>query len=89
MIMARCWYGFLDGGGNFSPLDSSKYFKTSIAFGCLIGTKICTVYVPDCDWYPSSFFSTNLQNYISNALISGIPQPTFPIGAKKYVYLKF
>ena len=81
--MARTWYSYV--GGN--PLEPSSYFRSTTKPGCLTGPSICAVYAYNGDVNPS-FFSTNLQNYITNGLSTQQPQPQGGAGVKKYVYLK-
>lgn len=81
--MARSWYSYV--GGN--PQEPSSYFRASVKPGCITGTTICAIYAPNGDTNPSPF-SSNVQRYISDALINLTPQPSLPVGSKKYVYLK-
>ena len=80
--MPRCWYTYT--GGN--ALEPSSHFRSSTKPSCLTGPSICAIYAPSCDISPSPF-SQNMQNYISNALTTQVPQPS-GVGNKKYVYLK-
>jgi len=81
--MARTWYSYVSG----NALEPSSYFRSVTKPGCITGCSICAIYQYNGDINPSPF-SSNMQNYITNALITCISQPSSPPGAKKYVYAK-
>jgi len=59
---------------------------------CTTGSNICAIYL----YHPSAVgpviapspLSANVQQYITDGLGSGVPQPEDPLLAKRYVYLK-
>ena len=81
--MARCWYSYIFG----NPFESSSYYPSTQKPSCITGNRICAIYAYDCDFGPIQF-SDRLMIYISNALITGVPQPNIPIRSKKFVYLR-
>ena len=83
--MARSWYNFV-GGPTGDPRLSSDYSIITIKPSCLSGANLCVIYAPSGDISPITPLSINLLNYISNARVSGVPEPQFPTGAKKFVY---
>lgn len=82
--MSRSWYAYIYG----DPLDAQNYAKLTIQHGCLCGDRICAIYSYGIGIQPVSPLSLNIQNYISNALITGQLQPEIPFDSKKYVYLR-
>ena len=80
--MARIWYAYV--GGN--PQEPSSWFRATVKPSCVTGSNLCAIYAYSGDINPAPF-SINLSNYISNALISSVPQPSIP-ATKKYIYLK-
>lgn len=82
--MSKSWYAFIYG----DPLNVLSYAKLTTKHGCLCGNMICAIYATDDDRYPLEPFSSNMQQYIKNALVTGQLQPEVPFDAKKYVYLK-
>ncbi len=82
--MKRVWYAYL-GGNHF---EASSYVKITTRHGCLCGTQICAIYLPDHGFRPEEPFSKNMQQYISDALVTQMIQPEDPYQAKKYVYLR-
>lgn len=83
--MAKSWYAFIRGE---DPTDVQNYFRITIKHSCLCGTKICAIYAADNGLHPREPLSKNIQQYISDALITTQLQPEFPYNTKKYVYLK-
>jgi len=85
--MGRVWY-ILTGWTGSNPFETSSYWYIpgNLKPGCLTGTSICAIYAYNGDINPYPL-SANIQNYISNALSTQVPQPIGP-GAKKYVYLR-
>jgi len=84
--MARSWYTFIGGD---DPTDASNYYKLTVKHNCLCGDQICAVYATGSGTNPESSFSSNIQQYIRDALSSGQIQPEIPFIAKKHVYLKY
>lgn len=74
-------------GGN-DYLDASNYHRITVTPTCLCGDKICAVYADSNGHQPVNPLSTNLQSYITEALLTGQLQPEQPYGSKKYVYLR-
>lgn len=86
--MARSWYGFI-GGKDSDAFDVLNYFRlTAGKHVCLCGNTICAIYAADHGIHPEEPLSTNMQQYIKNALVTGQLQPEIPFDAKKYVYLR-
>lgn len=85
--MIKSWYAFIGGDDVFNPMNYIRLTNGSKHI-CLCGDKICAVYLPDNGRHPQSPISDNLQNYITNALVSGQLQPQIPWASKKYVYLR-
>jgi len=83
--MARSWYSY-NGTGNV--LASGSYNRISGAPGCTGSSTICAIYSLNGGPLPVSPLSGNIQQYINNALATGLSQPQTPIGTKQYVYLK-
>ncbi|MBB5637832.1 hypothetical protein HDE68_003757 [Pedobacter cryoconitis] len=83
--MARVWYSYIGSG---SPFLAANYFRAAVKPGCINGSNICAIYAYNGDINPQAPFSTNLNNYISNALLTNLPQPQDSGNAKRYVYLK-
>lgn len=84
--MAKSWYVFM---GTGDPTLFSNYRKLTIKHSCLCGNQICAIYAEGENPNPEAPLSVNIQQYINKAMVTGQLQPEFPIGAKKYVYLKF
>ncbi|MDO7743209.1 MAG: hypothetical protein MUP99_05525, partial [Pedobacter sp.] len=55
--------------------------------GCAVGTVICAIYVPNGGRTPISPLPDSIQQYLSNARSTLVPQPQ-GVGLKKYVYLR-
>ena len=84
--MAKSWYAFIQGD---NPMDIRNYFKIDVKHSCLCGDQICAIYTQiGEDLHPQHPLSNNVLYYINQALITGELQPAFPLGTKKYVYLK-
>lgn len=84
--MAKSWYVFMGSG---DPTLSSNYRKLTIKHSCLCGNQICAIYAEGAEVHPEAPLSLNIQKYIHKAMVTGELQPEFPIGTKKYVYLRF
>jgi len=83
--MARAWYVFMGGD---DPLLSSRYIKIRSKPTCLCGDIICAIYAPDNGLRLAAPLSEHLCDYIKKALSTGMIQPEYPFGSKKYVYLR-
>lgn len=86
--MANSWYSYLGAGKD--PLIPSSYRRVTTQPQCVCGTNICAIYLQGVTaTTPSAPLSTNMLNYISDALVTGNPQPTLPGGGiKLFVYLR-
>lgn len=90
--MARAWYAYTNTGSD--PLHAGSYRLVTVSPSCINGSQVCAInayYVgsaPAIGSSPISPLTKNLQEYISNVLVSFIAQPRIPEGAKAYVYLK-
>ena len=85
--MAKFWYAY---DGVNDPFDPSSYEKANFYFRpiCIDGSEICAIYTTGStvNSNPNSPFSSNLRQYIVEALMSeGIPQPE---SGKICVYLR-
>jgi hypothetical protein len=81
--MARRWYAY-DGRGDINL--ASSYFRTSVKPTCFDGLRLCAINVEDATPNPVNL-STNVRQYIFNALVTSRAQPDI-FNARKYVYLK-
>jgi len=82
--MARAWFAY-DGTGSTASVDN--YIYIPYVCTCWHGRKIsCLNGVFNGTSKPAAF-SSNLLSYIGVALVTGVPQPSIPSSAKKYVYL--
>jgi hypothetical protein len=85
--MSKSWYVFIGGSNNND--DVLNYYK--IPEGkhlCLCGHIICAIYADGIGPNPQSPLSSNIRQYIKQALITELIQPQIPYDAKKYVYLR-
>lgn len=85
--MARSWYGYI-GGPTGDPRLASDYTIITGKPACITGPNVCAIYAPGLDLSPNAPLSTNMLLYISNARVSGVPEPQSPTGTKRYVYLR-
>lgn len=83
--MARAWYGYIGLDGGEKTL--SNYVLVANPAQCAVGNHICAVYAPGGGRSPLTI-SQNLITYITNAKMSGIPQPTFPPNSQIFVYVR-
>jgi len=83
--MPRSWYAFVTGPLT-DPRLPANYSLSNSEITCRSGRNICAIYANDGDISPSTPLSLNLLLYISNARVTGIPQPSTP-GTKPYVYV--
>jgi hypothetical protein len=81
--MARSWYAY---NGIGDPLLPASYNLTLGKPFCINGINVCVIYAPG--GFSPSPLSFNMKNYISNGQLQLLPQPSFPAGVKKYVYMK-
>lgn len=84
--MAKSWYAFMGSG---DPTLFSNYMKITVKHSCLCGNHICAIYSEGDDKQPENPLSPQLKEYIKKAMITGQLQPDYPLGAKKYVYLRY
>ena len=84
--MARCWYSY---NGFGDPLLCSSYNRSFFIPGCRNGPVVCAIYAPGCGPDPTCPLSRNIRIYIANLQLTWQPEPSYPIGAKKYVYGRF
>jgi len=86
--MANSWYSYLGAGKD--PLVPASYRRITTRPQCVCGPHLCAIYLQgETGVTPSTALSTNMLNYISNALTIGGPAPTLPGGALKiFVYMK-
>ncbi|SEB19874.1 hypothetical protein [Pedobacter hartonius] len=82
--MSKSWYAFIGS----DPLDVLSYYRITIKHDCLCGTQICAIYATDNGMHPADPLSSNLQEYIKEALVTRMIQPAEPYNARKFVYLK-
>ncbi|WP_316747214.1 hypothetical protein [Pedobacter gandavensis] len=81
--MAKNWFAY-DGVGN--PNLPASYTRMTLAPNCTSGVNICAIYLNDESLgNPGSL--ADVQDYISNALATLIPQPQDG-ATKRFVYLK-
>lgn len=85
--MERAWYAYM-GGPDADYKDVGNYFKLTVKPNCLCGVEICAIYVPDNGHQPAHPLSSNIKNYINQALLTTQMQPEKPYCAKKYIYLR-
>jgi len=85
--MAKAWYAFI-AGTTGDPLIPGNYRKMTNKPGCLNGPFICSIYVEGSDETPIITRNSQISRYIVDGLANGVAEPQFPIGSKKYVYLK-
>ena len=89
--MARYWYAFIPPGAGAQPQLNPVNYRLanpsdSVPPGCnLVGGQICSIYAPAGDITPDSPFSTNLTNYITQALSSSAAKPST---GQVFVYVK-
>ena len=87
--MARYWYNYIPPGAGFQPQFNPANYNlapTNSPTGCqLVGPQICAVYAPQGDPTPDAPFSTNLRNYITQALATSAARPAT---GKIFVYVK-
>ena len=81
--MGRCWYSY---NGVGDPLLPTNYNQSAVKPSCISGAVTCAIYAPGCGPNPSSPLSSRMRTYIANLQLGLIPQPSYPPGAKKYVY---
>jgi len=83
--MANSWYSYL--GQDKDPLIPASYRRITVDPLCLNGIDVCSIYLlGETGTTPSTAFTTNILNYITNGLSTLVSQPA---GAgKRYVYLK-
>jgi len=81
--MSKTWY-FLMGG---DPFALENYYAVP-GHNCLCGNIICSIYLDNSGTHPTQPLSTNIKQYITDALATGQLQPAKPYNAKKYVYLR-
>ena len=79
----KCWYCY---NGVGDPFQASSYRKISYKPGGQVGTNINAIYATG-DYTPISPLSTNIQLYVSLALVTGMSQP--PHIDKKSKYFVF
>jgi len=84
--MPRTWYAYLGGPLGDARLPAN-YGLTDRKPACNGGRTICAIYAFNGDISPTTPLSVNLLLYIANSRVSGVAEPQFPPGAKKYVYL--
>jgi len=90
--MARAWFAYTNTGSD--PLLASSYrLATTTIPACRNGVEVCAIYVYVLPGIPNpvgssplSPLSPNIQEYITNGLVTFSAQPDFDGGA--YVYLK-
>ena len=80
--MARAWYSYNGSGDKTQP---SSYTLVTVRPSCINGATLCSIYAVNGGNHPASI-SSNLQDYISDASVTGLAQPQSPSTAKKYVY---
>lgn len=80
--MSRAWYTY---SGTGSPTLPENYFYSFGTPFCNSGRRVCAIYGVYGGPWPF-YISFNIQNYIAAGMSTGLAQPMFPIGAKKYVY---
>ena len=91
--MARYWYAFIPPGAGLQPQFNPANYRlaepaTQVPNGCVsIGGQICSIYAPSGGETPSSPFSSNLEDYITDALAGSTAQP-LGAGVRKFVYVK-
>ncbi len=79
--MAKNWFAY-DGRGN--PNLPASYARANVEPNCTGGCNICAIYLNDESLgNPGSL--AEVQDYISNALITQVPQPT---GGQPFVTLR-
>jgi len=83
--MANTWYTY---NGTGDTTLASSYTRLTGKPGCLSGTTLCNIYVPDGGFLPKSPLPSNVLNYISNGLSTQVAQPQLPAGSKFFVYLR-
>ena len=81
--MARAWYAY-QGRGDIEA--TSSYSFVSVPPSCRNGLNLCAISLKDGTGNPI-VISTNVRQYIFNALVRGVPQPE-GLNVKPYVYLK-
>lgn len=82
----KAWYVY-DGIGD--PYHASSYRKVTQKPLFESGKYLCAIYTESGDIIPSSPLSANIQQYIANALVTGISQPPhYKKHTKAFVYLK-
>lgn len=81
--MSRFWYAYDNVG---DPNSVTSYSLSTDKPACTTGNKLCTINAASEDPNTIDPLSANIQIYISNLLITGVPQPQN--GQKKYVYGK-
>lgn len=82
----KSWY-YYDGG---DPLSATNYYKLGrvLPHNCLCGDTICMIYANDAGDVPFDPLSANMQQYITDALTTGLLQPQKPYNSKFFVYLR-
>ena len=81
----RAWYVYK--GPSFAIELPGSYVLATTPPACLNGNQLCAIYALAGLSTPQ-VISNNLQEYISNALISFVSQPTSPLGSRSFVVLK-
>lgn len=83
----RCWYVY---NGIGDPFVATNYRRVSTKpQGRIGGHEILAIYTTLNGNNPKSPLSSNITQYIANALVSGLPQPPiYKPHHKSFVYLK-
>lgn len=81
--MSRAWFSYPGTGNIQSPLS---YTLSKDKPTCINGRIVCAVYGQNRGSLIPGNFSNNLLIYIATGRATGLPQPSTPIGSKKYVY---
>ena len=82
--MERAWYAFMGD----DPFNVLNYRRITVTPYYICGNKICAIKAADNGTHPAEPLSKNMQQYIKDALATGLLQPFDPYYVKKYVYLR-
>lgn len=76
------WYVY---NGVGDPIIPASYVRASMSPSCTTGGEICAIYLVDNITIPTTAFSANRLQYISDGLLTSAPQP--PTGTK-FLFLR-